>query len=451
MSTPPALPPLIDERAAPAAYAWVTLIVLTCLSGCFSGLNLGLMSLTVEDLNIVINSSPDQVQVGYAKRILPLRKRGNLLLCTLLIGNTVVNVMLSVLTDPIWVFLFGSDTLGTFLGLALPSAIIVIMGEIIPQSVCSRYALSIGARTIPLTWIFVVVTFPFSMPISMLLDRLLGDEVSGVYTRQGLFELIKLNVESAVHSKESGLTKADGRLLGGALTFKETAVAEVMTHLEDVYALPISAVLDEATFLEILEKGHTRIPVYDGPRTNVVALLLAKNLLGIGFDRQLPLREVLELFGQQGSAFANRIVRVHRETKLNTALDICKQKRVHMLVVTSERDTSGLDEVSVSMVEQSVSMEGTSTRSEPKPTGYLGTGECVGIATIEDFLEEILQEEIVDETDVYESNGPRYTPNVHQKGDGPRSPPVKRLNSRHFDCTVVLRKLAKDAAATQKA
>ena len=76
---------------------------ISAVSGIFSGLNLGLMSLTVEDLNIIIKSSDDPQQVSYAKKILPLRSRGNLLLCTLLIGNTVVNVMLSVLTDPIWV------------------------------------------------------------------------------------------------------------------------------------------------------------------------------------------------------------------------------------------------------------------------------------------------------------------------------------------------------------
>ena len=53
---------------------------------------------TVEDLNIIITTSTDAQQVEHAKTILPLRTRGNMLLCTLLIGNTLVNVMLSVLT-----------------------------------------------------------------------------------------------------------------------------------------------------------------------------------------------------------------------------------------------------------------------------------------------------------------------------------------------------------------
>jgi len=224
---------------APEAYQWILLLVLTCLSGVFSGLNLGLMSLTIEDLNIIIDSSEDAQQVAHAKTILPLRRRGNLLLCTLLIGNTLVNVMLSVLTDPIWTFLFGTGAVGAVLSLALPSGIIVIFGEIVPQSVCSRYALAIGARTIAITYFFVAVTLVVSYPISLVLDKVLGDEISGVYTRQGLFQLIKLNVLSPTHANESGLTKEDGRILGGALMYSTRKVGEVMTPIGDVFALSI--------------------------------------------------------------------------------------------------------------------------------------------------------------------------------------------------------------------
>ena len=71
--------------------------VLIALSGLFSGLNLGLMSFSEEDLQIVIDGSPDHKERQNANRILPLRKRGNLLLCTLLLGNTLVNAMIAIL------------------------------------------------------------------------------------------------------------------------------------------------------------------------------------------------------------------------------------------------------------------------------------------------------------------------------------------------------------------
>jgi metal transporter CNNM len=73
------------------------------LSACFSGLTLGLMSLDQLGLRIIIESGkqPDATaqekkEANYAGKILPIRKRGNLLLCTLLLGNVAVNSMVFV-------------------------------------------------------------------------------------------------------------------------------------------------------------------------------------------------------------------------------------------------------------------------------------------------------------------------------------------------------------------
>ena len=71
--------------------------VLVMLSGLFSGLNLGLMSFSDEDLRIIIEGSPEEQERKDAARIQPLRKKGNLLLCTLLLGNTLVNAMIAIL------------------------------------------------------------------------------------------------------------------------------------------------------------------------------------------------------------------------------------------------------------------------------------------------------------------------------------------------------------------
>ena len=60
------------------------------LSGLFSGLTLGLMSLDMVSLEILAEGGDEQER-EYAKKIIPIRSKGNLLLCTLLLGNTIVN------------------------------------------------------------------------------------------------------------------------------------------------------------------------------------------------------------------------------------------------------------------------------------------------------------------------------------------------------------------------
>jgi len=347
----------VAATAAVDPLSLVTAVVLVVLSGLFSGLNLGLMSFTADDLGVVIKGSDDPAEVRNAEKILPLRRQGNLLLCSLLLGNTLVNALIAVLLASI-----ASGVVGTI----ATTGLIVVFGEIIPQAVCSRNALSIGAVTLPLVYVFVVVCFPIAYPISIILDNCLGREISGDFNRSELHAIVKMNAEDPERARKAGLTEQDGKLIGGALTFRDRTVGDVMTPLASCFALPMNAHLDYDLFMQIARHGHTRVPVFESGSTNIIAALLnTKDLLGIGFERNLPIQDILEPFKA-----SHRVHRVHRSTKLDAALEKCKRDHVHLLVVTDD---------------------------DP---GH-AAARAVGIATFEDIIEEILQEEIVDETDVY--------------------------------------------------
>ena len=331
-------------------------VVLLCMSGLFSGLNLGLMSLDHTELAILINTGSENDK-KYAKSILPVRKLGNFLLCSILLGNVLVNNTLTIFLDT----LTGG---GGTIAIIFSTLGIVIFGEIIPQALCSRHGLMVGAHTILLTKFFMLITSPLSFPLSKVLDCVLGAEIGTVYNRERLIELMK------VTEQYNGLEKKEINIVHGALVLKQKNVKDVMTPLDDCYMLPIETLLNFEALTEIKDQGYSRIPVYEGERSNIVHILYAKDLLFIDPDDEKPIEEVCKFY-------KNEVNFVYSDTILTDMFDEFKSgEKGHMAVV------------------QEVITEGT---TDP----YM---ETVGLITLEDIVEEIIQQEIVDETDVIIDN-----------------------------------------------
>ena len=116
---------------------YVIVVVLISLSALFSGLTLGLLGLDKIGLKIVIGGENKRLAENAAK-IAPIRENGNLLLCTLLLGNVAVNSYLSILL---------STLTSGLVGFFVSTFLILIFGEIIPQATCSRYALQVHFGT----------------------------------------------------------------------------------------------------------------------------------------------------------------------------------------------------------------------------------------------------------------------------------------------------------------
>ncbi|OMH86107.1 hypothetical protein AX774_g337 [Zancudomyces culisetae] len=119
-------------------YYWKLAIsmVLVLTGGLLAGLTIGLMSLDSTNLAIISVSGTEK-QKAYVKKIMPLRKNGHRLLVTLLLGNTILNETLPIVFDSIFE--------GGVKAVIMSTVFILLFGEVIPQSVCVRYGLAIGA------------------------------------------------------------------------------------------------------------------------------------------------------------------------------------------------------------------------------------------------------------------------------------------------------------------
>lgn len=342
------------EKLVPIWAAIIIIVICLSFSSLFSGLNLGLMSLDKTELKILCNTGTE-LERKYAAVIQPVRNHGNYLLCSILLGNVFVNSIFTILLD---------DLTSGLIAVIFSTLAIVMIGEITPQAICSRHGLAIGAKTIFITKVVMVITFPLAYPVSKFLDWILGEEIGNVYTRERLKELVK------VTTGENDLDKDEVNIISGALELRKKTVAEVMTRIEDVFMLDYEAVLDFETVSEIMKSGFSRIPVYEGNRQNIVTMLYIKDLAFVDPDDNTPLKTLCQFY-QNPCNF------VFEDVTLDVMFKIFKEgNKGHMAFV------------------HRVNNEG-----EGDPF-Y----ETIGLITLEDVIEELIQAEIMDETDVFTDN-----------------------------------------------
>mmetsp|Transcript_44986 Transcript_44986/g.104092 ORF Transcript_44986/g.104092 Transcript_44986/m.104092 type:complete len:683 (+) Transcript_44986:93-2141(+) len=343
-----------ETQVLPMMISIPIIFVLVLMSGLFSGLTLGLMGLDIIGLEIVQKGENEELRKCAAK-IAPVRKQGNMLLCTLLLGNVAVNSALSILT---------AEIASGFVGFFVSTALIVLFGEILPQAACSRYALQVGARTVPIVKLLMAMFYVITKPLSVLLDCLLGQEVGTVHSRTELMEMLKLQIHLGATDEESG--KIAKQVAEGALCFRDKRVGDVMTPLNDAYMLSLETRLDYETIREIFEQGFSRVPVYGRDKHDYRGLLYTKDLMLADPEDEMKLGDFISIFNRKVESF-------FKSTKLVDVLNRFKKGGTHMGLVRE----ANLDSATNPVV------------------------EICGVLTLEDVMEEILQEEIVDETDVY--------------------------------------------------
>lgn len=319
---------------------YLIVVVLVSLSAIFSGLTLGFFSLNRNDLERKAKLGDKD-----AKEILSVRRSGNLLLSTLLIGNVTVNTTLSIF--------LGSIVPGFIAGL-IATFLIVVLGEIIPQAVFARHAKKWAPKLVWIVKIFRFIFYPVCKPLAFILDKALGEEIPMVYTKHELIEIIEEHEES----EKSDVENDEKKIIRGALMYGNKKVRDILTPRIQVFSLDFDQEFDDETIREIRSSGRSRIPVYketDNLSEEFVAVLYMKDLVG------------KDLRGKTAGELARKdVIFVDSQKPLDELLEAFKKTRHHLFIVLNEY------------------------------------GDMSGIVTIEDVLEEIIGEEIVDEFDKVE-------------------------------------------------
>jgi CBS domain containing-hemolysin-like protein len=248
-----------------------TLILLIALLGClafFSASETAFTSLTLVQLKEIQRRHP-----GLGKRIERLFNRPELVITTILIGNSIVNIAIPVITTDLAIKAFGDTSLGLVTGLL--TLIVLVFGEVTPKQMALRGNKFIMTWSIwplqLLVWCFRPLSFLLTI-ISLILDKLTGVRQRDEVSVDSLLYLVK-------HAETHGvLDEHESRMVRSVFRSTDTAVKSLMTHRIQVFSLDFNLTVREA-LPQIMARGFSRIPVFDGNSENIKGVVLVKMLI----------------------------------------------------------------------------------------------------------------------------------------------------------------------------
>ena len=222
----------------------------------------------------------------------------------------------------------------------------LVLGELVPKRIAQNNAEKLAFRSSSVVRTFGTIMKPFVRFLTISTNAVLRLLHIDPEVKE---EEIRMLVD--VGSEEGSIEDSEKQMIQNIFEFNDKDVAEIMTHRKQVVALPIDSTYEEVMDVATNEK-YTRIPVYKETIDEIVGILHIKDLLGVS--------------NEDGGFSLEKIMRpplfVHETKKISDLFHEMKKGKMQLAVIVDE---------------------------------YGGT---MGIATIEDMLEEIVGN-ITDEFD----------------------------------------------------
>lgn len=281
------------------------------------------------------------------------------MITAILIGNNVANIMM-----PTIVTMIAIDRglkVGVMTGIL--TVVLIVFGEVLPKTIAATFADRIAYVVAPTISVFVKLLTPLTILLSLFTNIFIRIISKGAVTEATLTkEELRSMVDIA--STEGTFEQEESLRLKGVLDFPDKDVSDVMeTHRTDVIGLPIESTYEEVRDT-ILEYFYTRYPIYEESIDKVVGIFYSKTLIEWSMNPEKKLADLMD----EEPLFVVQTASVEKVFKLMLA------NKKHMAIVLDE---------------------------------YGGT---LGIVTHEDIIEEMIGQDIEDETDfdeevlVYEKN-----------------------------------------------
>lgn len=283
-----------------------------------------------------------------SQKLLLLIAKPDQMITTILIGNNIVNIALPTLLTIIAIRYEWDIALAT----AVLTIVIIIFGEVLPKTIAVTFSDRIAYYVAPIIIVLVKILRPLTFLIAKFTNIFIRIISNGA-VKEATLTKEELRSMVDIASTEGTFAEGESKRIKGILDFPNKDVSDVLsTHRTEVVGIPIEATYEEVRDT-ILENFYTRYPVYEEDMDSVIGMFYSKKLIEWSIDQSLELETLID----KEPLFVVQTLSVEKVFKL------MHTHKKHMAIVLDE---------------------------------YGGT---LGIVTHEDLIEEMIGQEIEDETD----------------------------------------------------
>ena len=260
-------------------FNFIGFTVLAIFAGAMSGLTVGYLSIDMLILEIKLNNGTEQEKI-YAKKIRKIIADHHWILVTLLVCNAFACEAMPILLDKL---------VNPMVAIIISVTVLLFVGEIIPQALCTGpKQMKIAAFLAPFTYCLMIITFPISFPIARFMDLVIGKHSKTRFCNNDLKSVIELHLKEA----NENINSEQINYFTGFLDIINTKIKEMMIPLDKVYKLDSNFNLNHNSLNEMIEKGYSRIPIYENIPNNLKGVLLLKDLIGKDLTHPIALNEL---------------------------------------------------------------------------------------------------------------------------------------------------------------
>lgn len=310
----------------------VIFLVLLICSGFFSGSEVAFFSLDKKKVDRHFKNNP--VIHRYILTMINFPRR---LLVTILIGNTLVNVSLSIiaviLTLDIANLFNININIAITLQILITTLLVLLFGELLPKMIATKSSTKFARYAAVPIYIISSILYPMSEFITefikLSISKLSFDKSKSALTAEEFSDLASLSTE------KGAIDENEKEIINSIVEFRDTTVSEIMTPRVDIVAVTETRSIDDVIKI-ISESGHSRIPVYKENIDVITGVVFAKDLLRFINNEELKKQTKL-------SSLLKKVLFVPESKKIGDLLREFQTKKIHLAIVVDEYGgTAGL-------------------------------------------------------------------------------------------------------------